>query len=176
MFLSAGTAMPLSAQTDISREYQVKAAFLFNFAHFITWPADTFANPNSPFVIGVLGNDPFGEFLDDTVRGEKIDQHPLVIRRLQTIDEAKACQILFVSHSEEKHVATILDRVRGAPVLTVSDVKDFCEKGGTIDFVTTAQNKVHFRINLAASKDSGLTISSKLLRLADIVEAKNNPK
>ncbi len=161
-----------SRAQEVSKEYQVKAVFLFNFAHFVDWPTNAFPDDQSTFVIGVLGSDPFGSFLDDTVRGEKVNGHTLVVEHFQNVDEARDCQILFIGPSEEKKIPAILKEFSGKNTLTVSDAKNFSENGGVIGFVTTSQNKVHFQINPDAAKSAGLVISSKLLRLADIVETK----
>lgn len=162
--------MDLSAQAEISKEYQVKAAFLFNFTHFVDWPTNAFSDAQSPLTIGILGDDPFDNFLDATVRGENVNGHPLIIQRFRRVEDATNCQVLFISRSEGKKMAGILAQLNGRDILTVSDADDFSEKGGDIGFVTTEQNKIHFHINVNAAKNAGLTISSKLLRLADIVE------
>jgi len=160
----------LAAQTVATKEYQVKAVFLFNFSQFVTWPTNVFPEAQTPLTIGVLGEDPFGAYLDETVRGEKANGRPLVIQRYRNIKEAKNCQILFVSHSEKKHVEQILAGLKDKNILTVSDMEDFAMKGGIIRFMA-AQNKIHFAINLQAAKNANLVISSKLLRLAEIVES-----
>lgn len=166
----------LTAQTETPKEFQVKAVFLFNFSHFVDWPTNTFTNTQSPFVIGVLGQDPFGNYLEETVRGEKVDDHPLVVKHFQNISEVKDCQILFISRSEERKLREIFAELKGTDVLTVSDAKNFSGNGGMIGFVTTPQNKIHFQINLNATKDARLVVSSKLLRLAEIVgEQKGTP-
>jgi len=152
-----------------SKEYPIKAAFLFNFAQFVDWPPTTFANTNAPFCIGILGDDPFGTILDQTVRGENVDGHPLVIQRYGRVEDVKTCQILFVSRSEGAHMDQILAALKGKNILTVGDMDGFIKNGGVIRFVTE-QNKVHFRVSLEAAKNAGLTISSKMLRLAALVE------
>lgn len=159
-----------SRAQEISKEYQVKAVFLFNFAHFANWPANAFPDNHPSFVIGVLGDDPFGKFLDDTVHGETIDGRPLVVEHFQSAKEASDCQILFISRSEEKKLPSIFEACKGKNILTVGDVPGFSQSGGIIGFVTTPQNKIHFDVNLDAAKNADLVISSKLLRLADIVE------
>jgi hypothetical protein len=161
-------ANPLSAQAEISREYQIKALFLFNFAQFVQWPSTAFARADEPFRIGVLGDDPFDGFLDDTVRGEKIGGHPLVVERYAGVGDVKDCQILFVSRSESAKMAEILGAMRGKHILTVGDMEGFLKSGGIVRFVTE-ENKIHFRIDLDAAKDVKLTISSQVLRLAEIV-------
>jgi len=162
-------APELPAQTEISMEYQVKAVFLFNFAQFVKWPASAFSGVEAPLTIGVLGDDPFDAFLDKTVQGEKVNGHPLVIRRYRNIENVKNCQVLFISRSENKRMEQILADLKGRNILTVGDMEGFVKNGGVIRFVTE-ENKIHFRINLEAAKSAKLTISSKLLRLAEIVE------
>lgn len=160
---------PLKAKAEISKEYQVKAVFLFNFAQFVQWPPRAFTSPDEPFCIGILGNDPFDGFLDDTVKGETVEGHPLVIRRFSSAAEAKGCQILFVSSSEGLQMAAILEDLKGLNILTVGDSEGFIKSGGIVRFVTV-DNKIHFRINPEAAKRAKLVISSKVLRLAQISE------
>jgi len=162
-------ALELQAQTEISKEYRVKAVFLFNFAQFVAWPTNVFPESQAPLTIGVLGDDPFDSFLDETVQGENVNGHPLVVQRYRKIEDAKNCQILFISRSENDQMGRILADLKGKHILTVGDMEGFAKNGGIVRFVT-AQNKIHFRINLAAAKSANLTISSKLLRLAEIVE------
>ena len=151
------------------REYQVKAVFLFNFTQFIEWPEDSFEHATAPLVIGVLGEDPFGPYLDETVRGEVANGRPLVIERYHRLEEIGHCQVLFVSGSEANRLEQIFARLNGKRVLTVGDVDRFIGRGGVIRFATTA-GKLRLRINLNAARAAGLTISSKLLRPAEIVE------
>jgi hypothetical protein len=172
LFLSAlllAGGAPARARPPISKEYQIKAVCLFNFAQFVAWPAATFHKPDDPFRIGVLGDDPFGSFLDETVQGEKVDGHPLVIERYDSVADAKDCQILFISGSESNRLEDVLDALKDSPILTVSDMEGFSQRGGVVRFLIE-KNKIHLKINLAAAKRSGLDISSKVLRLADIVE------
>jgi hypothetical protein len=167
LFFSGARELP--AQTGISREYQVKAVFLFNFAQFVEWPTNALSDTQIPLTIGVLGDDPFDGFLDDTVRGEKVDGHPLAIQRCRNVGDAKNCQILFISRSESSRMETILVGLKDRNILTVSDIEGFAKNGGVIRFVTEG-NKIRFRVNLEAAKNANLTISSKMLRLAEIVE------
>jgi hypothetical protein len=157
----------LPAQTP--REYEVKAAFLYNFVQFVEWPADAFSDAQSPVVIGILGDDPFGASLDDIVRDEKVNNRPLVIRHYQRVEDIKDCQILFISQSENRRLEEILAGLKDRSILTVGDTDGFARRGGMIRFVTE-NNKIRFRINVKAAKTANLTISSKLLRLAEIVE------
>lgn len=149
-------------------EYQVKAVFLFNFAQFVEWPAAAFPDAKAPLVIGVVGSDPFGAYLDNLVRGEKIGEHPMVVRRLGDGDNLAAAQVLFVGASDPVQAGRILARVKGRPVLTVGDAENFSRLGGLVRFVTE-NGKLRLRINASGAKDAGLTVSSKLLRWATIV-------
>ena len=165
--LVGGITLTASAQTP---EYQLKAVFLFNFTQFVEWPSAAFSSPNSPIVIGVLGADPFGSYLDETVRGETVNGRPLIVQRYTKIEEVDTCHVLFVSRSETARVQHILARLRGRSILSVSDIDGFATQGGVIRFLTVS-NKVRLRINLEAARLANLTISSKLLRPADIVGA-----
>jgi YfiR/HmsC-like len=152
-------------------EYQVKAVFLFNFSHFVEWPATAMSAPNQPFVICVLGDDPFGTRLDEAVRGEQINQHPLAIRRLQSAGDAGDCQILYIARSEAVHIQPILAALDHRSVLTVADMDQGAERGVMIE-LAMENNRIRLRINVEASRAAGLTISSKLLRPAEIVGTK----
>jgi hypothetical protein len=156
------------AQAPVARETQVKAVFLFNFVQFVEWPAAAFASPDAPLVIGVLGADPFGEILDEVVRGEKIGARTLEVRRFATVEEVAGCQLLFISASEQPHLEETLRALQGRPILTVGDTEGFATRGGMIRFVTD-RGRIKLRINLAAAKAAGLVLSSKLLRPAEIV-------
>lgn len=166
LILLGGHGLP--AATAATKEYQLKAGFLYNFARFIEWPTNAFSNEDSPIVIGVFGNDPFASDLDEIVRDEKVNNHPLVVQRYQQIEDIKICHILFVSQSEVKRFDRILGSLKNRSVLTVGDTDGFAKRGGVIRLVTK-NNKIRFRINLEAAKAANLTISSKLLRSAEIV-------
>jgi hypothetical protein len=153
-----------------SKEYQVKAAFLYNFAQFVDWPPPAFPESQTPLVIGVLGTDPFGAFLDDTVRGEKVNNHPMEIQRFGRVEEIKTCHILFISKSEAAQLEQILASLKGRNILTVSDIDGFAQGGGMIRLVTE-KGKTRLKINREAAKAAGLTISSKLLKPAEIVSS-----
>jgi len=152
-----------------SREYQIKAAFLLNFTQFVRWPATAFPGPASPLCIGVLGDDPFGSALEDTIRGESIQDHKICVRRARRVEDLVDCQVVFVSSSERGHVPEILAKINSRPVVTVGDVAGFARQGGTIDFYRE-QNKVRFEINPVSARQCGLKISSQLLGLGKIVE------
>jgi len=161
-------AAHLGAQAARPSEYQVKAVFLFNFAQFVDWPPEALPDADTPLVIGVLGEDPFGGLLDQTVGGERLGGRPFQVRRYQSVDEVKACHILFISRSEGDRPEAILAGLKRRPILTVSDADAFAKHGGMIRFVTD-QNRIRLQINLAAAEAGHLRISSKLLRVAEIV-------
>ncbi len=156
-----------------SREYQVKAVFLFNFTQFVEWPEKAFESANAPLVIGVMGEDPFGSYLDETVRGEVIHGHPLTVERYNSVSEIDKCHILFIATSDRQSVERALEGVAQRPVLTVGDSEDFARMGGVIGFFQE-RGRIRFSVNVGAASDAGLTISSKLLRLAEIIPGKRN--
>jgi hypothetical protein len=151
-------------------ENQVKAVFLFNFSQFVSWPAEAFAHPEAPLVIAVLGADPFGEDLDAAVRGEHVGDRPLEVRRYRSVADIKDCQILFIDRSEAARLPEIIAALHGRRILTVSDADDAAKRGVIIQFVTD-NNRIRLRINASAARADGLTISSKLLRPAQIVDS-----
>lgn len=159
----AGAAAPVS-------EFQLKSVFLFNFAQFVEWPSSALPRDNAPFVIAVLGRDPFGTTLDDVVRGEAVNGHPLAVERYRSAAEIRACQILFIPAAELAHLEEILAAVKGRSVLTVTDADGPAPPGVVIGLVKR-DNRIRLRIDLQAAKASNLTISSKLLRPAEIVGA-----
>ncbi len=166
------TGWQLAAQPAVSKESAVRAVFLFNFAQFVDWPPQAFASPESPLVIGVLGEDPFGGFLDETVRGEQVNHRPLVIQRFRRVEEITTCHVLFISRSEPEQLGPVLAALKGRAILTVGDTDAFSRNGGMIRFLTD-RGKTRLRINLGAAKAAELTISSKLLRSAEVVPAGN---
>ncbi len=159
---------PVGAQSQTAGEYEVKAAFLYNFAKFIDWPDSSFADPNAPFAICVLGGDPFGHTLDGALQGRKVGRHPVTLARLQDAVQARRCQIVFVSSSERRRLSEIEDRLRGASVLLVGEFPGFADAGGTLQF-TIEDNRVRFLINTDAAERAGLRLSSKLLSVATVV-------
>jgi hypothetical protein len=171
-FLSFGYSGIEAAEPRPSREFQIKAAFLYNFAQFVDWPEESFESPESPLIIAVLGEDPFGSFLDDLVRGERANGRPLIVRRFPTVEELGKCHVLFVSGSEGRQIERIVERLRRESVLTVCDWEEYARQGAIVWFVME-RNRVRLRINLDAAKTARLTISSKLLRSAETVTVSN---
>lgn len=156
------------SQADERGEYELKAAFLLNFAKFVQWPPSSFATPQSQFGICVLGDDPFGKSIDDMLRGKTISEHPVVVTRCKGLPEIGHCQIVFISSSEKNRLPEILTALRGTSALAVGETDGFAASGGVIQF-TSEEQHVHFIINVDAAEHAGLQISSKLLALAKVV-------
>jgi hypothetical protein len=159
------TSLPQKTATP---EYQVKAVFLYNIAQFVEWPKDSIPEDTSAIIIGVLGKDPFGTYIDDTIKGEEVNGHPLVIERYAAPSDIKNCHILFIHSALGPKLNSILKNLRGKNILTVSDATNFTKQGGMVGFITQ-ENKIRIQINLEDVKEENITISSKLLRLAEIV-------
>jgi YfiR/HmsC-like len=171
MTLNWTSAADAQAGDGDSSEYLIKAGFIYNFAKFVEWPSATFAQPDSPIVIGVLGIDPFGNVLDRIVEDKKIGPRGFVVKRYKwgrDLKDLKDCKILFVSASEKAHIDEILQSVKGLPILTVGETPGFAERGGVIRF-TLEDNRVRFEVNVEAAHQADLNISSRLLTLAKII-------
>jgi YfiR/HmsC-like len=161
--VSGGLVMP---QSQAPSEYQVKAAFLYNFGKFVEWPDTAFAGPQAPLVIGVFGDNPFHKDLEQLVAGKTIGGHPVTARFVTAVAGLKTCHIVFVSESKQKDAAQIAAALNGRKVLTVTEnMKHFAASGFIINFVTE-DDRIRFEINNTAADRAGLTISSKLLSLA----------
>lgn len=167
--LACGPTTPTSNQAatnDLARsELQAKAGFLYNFAIFTTWPTNALTGATQPILIGVLGHDSSLSVLRETLAGKRINQHPLEVREYEHAREARGCHVLYIGLIEPSQLAEELQGLDNAPVLTVGDQPGFAEQGGMIALIKT-NNRVAFNINLTAAKKSGVTLSSKLLRLA----------
>ena len=166
--MAMGNLADLRTQNPPPGEYEVKAAFLYNFAKFVEWPGGP---AGKTIVIGILGSDPFGAVIDFTFEDKVIAGKRFEIRRFQRIDQLQVCHVLFISDSEQKNFGRILEAVRGMPVLTVSDARDFVSAGGVIELVLE-DSKIRFDINLSEAKNSGLRISAQLLQLARKVDGR----
>ncbi len=149
-------------------EYQVKAAFLFNFARFVEWPPRAFETASSPIAVCVLGEDPFGESLNRVVDGKTLGDRAMTVRRGKKLRELSGCEILFISASERARLPEILEELRTTPVLTVGEGEDFATRGGEVQFILE-DSHVHLLINVDATERAGLKVSSKLLSLAHVV-------
>jgi hypothetical protein len=157
----------------VSREYQLKAVFLYRFTQFIDWPPSAFPKPQAPITIGILGPDPFGSSLQGAIRDEKVHDRPLNVQHYQSIQDATNCHVLFISASQGPRLPKILAALKGRGILTVGETEDFASRGGMIQFITE-RNRIRFRVNLQATRAAGFQISSKLLELAEVVSTKQD--
>jgi hypothetical protein len=169
-------ALVLTANSEFGGEssltrHQVEAVFLFNFAKYVDWPA-AFPSAAAPITIGVMGTDLFGEDLH-RIEGKTVNGRTLVVKHLSSDSDVSGCHILFISASESPRIGGILDKLRALPILTVGEDGLLVRNGGIINFVLKNGN-VRLEIDLAAARKAGLTISSRLLAVADVVTGKAN--
>jgi len=157
------------SRTEASREAQLKAVFLFNFAQFTEWPPEAFADRSSPLIIGLVGLDPFGDALEATVQDELIHGRRIRIERYRTLAEVKNWHMLYLGQADPERLEQILRETKGKPILTVSEVQTPALRGGIIIKFLTKQNKIRFIINAEAARGARLVLSSKLLHAADEV-------
>jgi hypothetical protein len=158
-----------TSQEKVLSEYEVKAAYMVNFARFTEWPREAFAGEASAVLIGVVGRDPFGEALDKTLAGQKVGARPFEIRRGKRLADVGECHLLFISDADRERVEDALIALRGRHVVTVSDYLEFAAMGGVIGFYAEGK-KIRFEVNPRAAERQGVKLSSKLLRLARIVK------
>ena len=157
------------SESDQEKEYQIKAAFLYNFTKFVEWPEAAFTNDQHVIYICIFGNDPLSDALE-TINGKMVKGRKVAIKRFTKAEDIKGCHILFISASEKKNLTYILDTVKDLHVLTVSDMGEFCRYGGIINLIPV-NNRIGFEINLSAAHQASLNISSQLLKLArDVIE------
>lgn len=170
LVLWLGVGAPADAETvnRRSEEYDLKAAFLFNFTQYVEWPPKAFTDGGSPFTIAIVGDDPFGPKLDQLVASEKAQNRRIVVRRFRNIEDVEDCQLLFLGVSEPGRLDHALSAMAHRNVLTVGETPAFTTHSGMVTF-ETRQRRLRLRINLAATRAAGLTISSKLLRQCEIV-------
>lgn len=168
--LRGADAEPVATVVNPQHEYNVKAAFLYSFGRYVEWPSGVFQNSEAPFVIGVLGEDPFGGALDRIAQSKRIQQRPIVVHRMTSMDDYRPCHILFVPRttSPEEQAAAI-KRLGRLPVLLVGDEAPFARGGGTVGFYVD-EDTVRFEINVATVRQQRLTVDAKLLKLATIVQ------
>jgi hypothetical protein len=168
---ACGLGVPAVARAEgVAPEYEVKAAFLFNFTKFVEWPPAAYSDERSPLKICVLGNDPFGKTLH-SLTGEEVGGRRLSLMHPENLKDLESCHVLYVSRSERERLAQILAAVRSAPVLTVADTPGFIDQGGMINFILEG-SKVRFDVNQEAAERAGLKISSRLLALAKHVKGR----
>jgi hypothetical protein len=161
---------PRAATPSPAREHDVKAAFLYHFSQLVDWPAGA-ASPSEPFVIAVVGPDPFGTALDQALGGKSVRSQPLQLKRFASVGDLAGARVhvLFVGGSDPGFQARALEAVAGQPVLVVGETPGFAERGGTIGFRVTPEGRVGFDINARRAEQAGLRMSSQLLKLARIV-------
>ncbi|HEX3968737.1 MAG TPA: YfiR family protein [Edaphobacter sp.] len=167
-------AAGLTAQQTGPSEFQIKAAYIYNFGKFVKWPAVAPANQSGSFTICVLDGDPFGATLGSTLAGETVGGKPVAVKRIEKVQNASACHILFIGSAQEKDLKAILSALDEDAVLTVSDIPDFSRRGGMIQFVPEG-NRIRFEINLEGAEKSHLVFPSELLKVAVAVRKPAGP-
>jgi hypothetical protein len=155
---------PAVGASALSR-HEVEAAFLVNFAKFVTWPPEAFATGTSPLTIGLIGEDQFGSAIDAAARGQRANERPIEVSRVGSKDDLSRFHLVFIPVSEEKQAAAIVRRVENAPVLVVSDIERICQSGGGIGFLFDGA-RVRFEVNLGAAERGRMKVSTRLLKLA----------
>lgn len=163
-FILGQGAQRVSAENLSSREYEIKAAYLFNFIKYVDWPS-----AGDTITIGVLGSNPFGTALTP-LNGKVVKGRRLLIKELASVRDGQNCQIIFISSSEKSRLPEIFENLKSARVLTVGETQGFANGGGIINFVEE-NNKVRFEINADSARRTGLSISSELLKLAKLVKS-----
>lgn len=160
---------PLQTNAGKFDEYQVKAAFLYNLTNFINWPEDSFNSEDSPFIITILGRNVFRDNLERVITNEMINNHPIIIRQIKDIEELKQSHLLFITSRFKHQIDEILPRTEKSGLLTVADFPGFCKAGGDVNLLINSK-RVNLEINMDKAQPNNLKISSKLLRLAELVE------
>ena len=159
----------LHAGTGLQREYEIKAAYLYNFINYIDWPENAFPAPGGTLTIGIVGQSDYGTALE-TLNGKQVKGRTLALKQITDTKDLDQCQIVFINSSEKARVPELLEKLKDARVLTVSEIDGFAQQGGIINFISE-RNKVRFEINPDAARRLGLNISSELLKLAKVVKS-----
>lgn len=170
-WLAMNSTLSGEAQSQTSREYLVKAAYVYRFLHFVEWPPDAFADIQTPITVCIYGQGPLADALE-SLKGESAQNRSIKIVRVTSREMLQACHVLFISTSEKRRLAQILSSLKPLSVLTIADIKTFARSGGVINFIQI-RDKIRFEINEAAAGRAGLKISAKLLNLAKIVTDRN---
>ena len=159
-------------ETDTPMDFQVKAAFLVNFPKFVDWKPGTFADTNTPIVVGIYGDDNMaGEFERMIEGGRAVEGRPIVLQRITSEQQITNCQVLFIARSERHRTKAVIEKTKGTGVLTVGETEDFLEEGGIINMVPR-DRKIRLQVNLSVARDAQLNISARLLKVADVVKGK----
>jgi len=162
-----GAATAANGQTP-SQEWRVEAAFLYNFAKFVEWPAGSSVSGSAPLTFCLMGAGPLQSALEDSLAGKAINGHSLVVRQIGRAEDAPNCQVAFIGGDERKRLPALLEALNGAAVLTVADFEQFASRGGMIQLIKE-ENKFRFAVNVDAVNRHGLRVSSRLLQLAEVV-------
>jgi hypothetical protein len=149
-------------------EYDVKAAFLFNFAKFVEWPAWTFERSGGAMVFSVVGDDPFGPALDRIARNEKVQGRPIIVKRVRRVEDLGPCHIVFIRGRGDAAVSSLIHQASAPYRLVVGEDPEFAERGGGIGFYFE-QRRIKFTVNVGATERAGLKVSSKLLKIARVI-------
>jgi len=171
MVLAPWLAPPAQARPRAAPEYAVKAAFLYNFAKYVTWPPEIFADDRASIRLGLLGDAPFANALQ-VLTGKLVHGRRIEVHRCGSLKELKRCQVVFVSLSTPWLLREVLAEVRDRPILTVGETPSFARAGGMINFILV-DGKVRFEINPTAARRAGIHIHAQLLRIARIVGPAN---
>jgi preprotein translocase subunit Sec61beta len=160
-------ALAPAARGEAPREYQLKAAFIYNFVQFVEWPAGTFADSRTPIVLATVGDDPFQGALDKAVGGKTVSGRSLVVKHFARGTDVQGCQLIFAADGQDEQLSAALQKTGNAPMLTVGESDGFLRAGGMVRFYEE-DNRLRFEINPKAASRVGLHISSRLLKLARI--------
>ncbi len=164
-----GQSSPGQEMIDPRQEYNVKAVYLYSFGRYVTWPSTAFDAGPSPFVIGILGEDPLGAAIDQIAQLKKVQGRTIVVRRFASLQGYRPCHMLFIAKSvPPDEQAAAIARFRGKPVLLVGEVPGFAAQGGTVNFFVSGDT-VRFEINMDTARSQGLEIDARLLSLARFV-------
>jgi hypothetical protein len=148
-------------------EYQIKAKYLYNFTRYVNWPKEAFADSVSPFIIGIVGRDPFGIDLEKTVEGKRIKNRTFSIKRFRSIDDLEYCHILYIYTEDRRHQIQILKNIKGLSILSITSRAKLSQDGGIINFIEKKE-QIRFEINIKKAREARLKISTKLLKMADM--------
>ena len=171
VFGPPGCRLALAAEIPAPNEYQVKAAILFNLPKYVEWPAERFPSPQSPILLGILGDDNFGDDFKSMVEGKTIDGRKLFLKHLSPGEDVKSLHLLFIAASERKRIAQTLDKLRESSVLTVGETDDFAQIGGMVQ-LTMKDSRIRPQVNLDAAERAHLKISSRLLTISDVLKGR----
>lgn len=168
-FTVLASPVHLRAESVLQREYEIKAAYLYNFINYIDWPENAFPAPGGTITIGVVGQSPFGAALE-VLNGKQVKGRTVALKQITDIKDLDQCQVVFINSSEKARLPELLGKLKDLRALTVSEIDGFAQQGGIINFISE-HNKVRFEINPDAARQLGLNISSELLKLAKVVKS-----